>query len=1591
MSNRFHNKFHRHNHHTYPVAGEPDSGYDPIASQQDPFQGDFVLNGQLSATATLSAAAGIFSSNNLALSAVSNNGTAIFASASSKNIGDIDIDKFGNSSIIFPDWTAPALDADGNILSHYALSAESIWTNNLYAASSILVVTDMHMSELSGFTVLGTDYNTAVPVSIDPATQQVVLMRGIGVSGTSWASFGGDLQTHNDLYVDNNALISNSLAVEGNTYLSGTLIVDDSITTNSNLYVSGVAFIGAGLDLGCSSLTNVSTISTTCVPTISVHNNLDLMNHSISGIANDSLTFVSEAKIQSDNDKRIKLDSYSYAESISTGTSAFGENSHAEGVNTKAEGTGSHTEGLTTSATNEYAHAEGWDSIASGYTSHAEGRNGNALGEYSHAEGRETYAIANVSHTEGYLTSAMGYAAHAECAYNTASGNYSHAEGYNTIASGEGSHAQGNTQSLSADIIAEGPGSFAGGYIPDAGIHTTIASGSGSFAFGQGVSAIGDYSVAFGGENKALGYGAVAFGALNISDGIYTSTEGYGNSAFDPASHAEGVGNIANGQGAHAEGENTTASSEGAHSEGYGTSAGFSASHAEGYNTSTQGNNSHAEGQNTVAGNGIRNTGAHAEGIGTKALGAGSHSQGCTQSLSADIIAQGIGSFAGGFLDEYATNTTIAAGSGSFAMGYGVSAIGDYSHAEGYTTTASGDQSHAEGISTTASASGSHAEGSNTFAIGDYSHAEGATTRAHGNYSHAEGSTTSAIGNYSHAEGLFGTAAGSRAHVENYANAAIGNESHAEGINNRVFGYASHGEGDSNIVGGNYSHIAGKDNTIYSHSSFIGSGENNNCVGYTILSADSVSFATPVNTLTFSGNVTGNVTYPGVNGCIMYLEHSSNLSERIARMYYTSVTYNSGPDTTTIGVSGVYYNENIIDLSFPGNSDIRIVDYDKNNYDAYTSIIGGSNNTAQGINSVIVGGYNNDILDSDYSFIGGGSAHEISGSNNSFIGGGGGNYILNSVRSIIVGGYQNYIINDNIPNPTQYATIVGGSGNSVSASYGGIFSGASNEIGGSQGSFIGAGTNNKIGIQDTDAGHSFIGAGWRNTVEGSGSGILAGAYNTVDGLHSSIPGGLYNTVSADNSFAAGVCAQVMHDNTFLFATSGFTTPVYSTNSEQFMVSAANGVVLGETVNVQGGIIIDSPYIPATFEFGGFATKYNSCIVATQNNNQYDYGLIIKSVEMPIDMYGMWITEDNNNIPTFVLSHQLSGDGSADGYTGVFTVTPSGVLISPTSTTSTQSISGLVETNALIVDENMTIFGDLSIDNKATINSDANGNLNLFPETSAAVINLSGDVVSGNLSAVELHGDGSNLTGVGGGTVQGTDGTYDIEATLEGATAGNARGENSVDLCTKRSNAAYVPSGICSMNAAGENNGGTGTHSLISGKANYSNLGNYCSISGSGNSSNTGDNCLITGDGASGNILDLARVHGGDSNARIIDLVAQINSSGTAATELLLGGAGGTRIIISDQSAWNVDVRFVAKTATGANAAIQNFTGLIVRDGASTTYAAGTSDAAITEIGTSNAAFTVAADDTNEALKLTVAASSGVLRASARIQLTQVDY
>jgi len=91
----------------------------------------------------------------------------------------------------------------------------------------------------------------------------------------------------------------------------------------------------------------------------------------------------------------------------------------------------------------------------------------------------------------------------------------------------------------------------------------------------------------------------------------------------------------------------------------------------------------------------------------------------------------------------------------------------------------------------------------------------------------------------------------------------------------------------------------------------------------------------------------------------------------------------------------------------------------------------------------------------------------------------------------------------------------------------------------------------------------------------------------------------------------------------------------------------------------------------------------------------------------------------------------------------------------------------------------------------------------------------------------------NNAGGGGGTVQGTDGTYDIQPTNEGATAGNTRGESSVDLQTERSAATQVASGGCSVIGGGKDNTASGNYSTVSGGNKNIASGNRSFVGGGG--------------------------------------------------------------------------------------------------------------------------------------------------------------
>ena len=157
---------------------------------------------------------------------------------------------------------------------------------------------------------------------------------------------------------------------------------------------------------------------------------------------------------------------------------------------------------------------------------------------------------------------------------------------------------------------------------------------------------------------------------------------------------------------------------------------------------------------------------------------------------------------------------------------------------------------------------------------------------------------------------------------------------------------------------------------------------------------------------------------------------------------------------------------------------------------AFSSVVGGTRNTAGGVYSTITGGIcgtvsgdyggifsgSNNNITANYGFIGSGSVHTV------------------GVFSAVVNGFCNTASN--------YSSILGGGQNVSSGCYSSIGSGTLNNVSGNYG-FIGSGQcNTSCGIA------AFTGSGFCNTASGACSGILGGTCNIACGQYSVITGGL---------------------------------------------------------------------------------------------------------------------------------------------------------------------------------------------------------------------------------------------------------------------------------------------------------------------------------------------------------------------------------------------------------------------------------------------------------------------------------------------------
>jgi hypothetical protein len=495
---RFHNKYHRRGHHTDPSDGYPDSGTDPIASQAEPFLGDFHLAGNLSANKNLFIGQDATIMGNLSVMGDLSYLDTIVSVTSALSVVNV--------------GTGPALTV-------VQYGAQPIAKFIDKEGTCTLLVDD------GGFV----GFNTCI---LEP---------GIGITINNTISSNQALTANANLGAYH--FLIGSVAEGRNTRPTGAIshaegdntIASNNATHAEGYYTSATGQYGAHAE---GALTRAS----------------GLASH-----AEGNGTRAAADSSHAEGALTVATGIQSHAEGYST--SATSDYTHAEGYYAKASEVGSHAEGDNTNASGGYSHAEGSLTTAAGDASHAEGANTSALNYASHAEGFATQATGSYSHAEGIVTNAVGDASHAQGSNTLAIGEASHAEGLTTKASGSYSHAEGEaTQATAQSTHAEGFSTSATNIFAHAEGKNTLASEQAAHAEGEETVASGEVSHAQGSRSLASGFAAHAEGEDTIASANYAHAEGKTTVASGQASHAGGTDTRASNTNSFAHGLNVGAS-----------------------------------------------------------------------------------------------------------------------------------------------------------------------------------------------------------------------------------------------------------------------------------------------------------------------------------------------------------------------------------------------------------------------------------------------------------------------------------------------------------------------------------------------------------------------------------------------------------------------------------------------------------------------------------------------------------------------------------------------------------------------------------------------------------------------------------------------------------------------------------------------------------------------------------------------------------------------------------------------------------------------------------------------------------------------
>ncbi len=211
----------------------------------------------------------------------------------------------------------------------------------------------------------------------------------------------------------------------------------------------------------------------------------------------------------------------------------------------------------------------------------------------------------------------------------------------------------------------------------------------------------------------------------------------------------------------------------------------------------------------------------------------------------------------------------------------------------------------------------------------------------------------------------------------------------------------------------------------------------------------------------------------------------------------------------------------------------------------WATVGGGFRNTASGPYATVGGGESNTASGSRAT-VGGGDRNTASGALATV--GGGALNTASGFRATVSGGESNTARRD-------FATVGGGLDNTASAGWATVGGGFRNTASGPYAT-VGGGLGNTA-----SGGSATVGGGRDNTASGSRATVGGGGRNTASGFAATVPGGSENTAAGAYSFAAGRQARALHDGTFVWSDSSFTS-FDSTAPDQFLIRASGGVGIG---------------------------------------------------------------------------------------------------------------------------------------------------------------------------------------------------------------------------------------------------------------------------------------------------------------------------------------------------------------------------------------------------------------------------------------------